>query len=343
MFVVPKSEITLGGVRFYGTNSGVNAVEIQQSVDAIGGTAKITIPRNFRRKDDKGILDCIHVGDKATIRLGYNEKIETEFIGYVSAIGDGTPIVVELEDEIYQLKKEKAQNHNFLGTQSVQDVLRHVLSSYLVDNNICVPLSSGYVLKDKTVYQVVNDIREKYGFCIKIDYKTKAVNCFWPYDFQGFSTHTYVFGTKDCTQLEQLRDRNLSPNIAKNDLKFTRKEDLKLQITAKAIDRSGKKLSVTIGSDESTASKRTLNFGCEVQTESELKARADSELKKHCYDGYTGKITGFGLPRTKAGDVLKLVDAANAEREGSYLIKSVKITYSLSGGFRRENELSYKI
>lgn len=79
MFVVPKSEITLGGVRFYGTNSGVNAVEIQQSVDAIGGSAKVTIPRNFRRKDDKGILDCIRVGDKASIHL-YRHRISINLI-----------------------------------------------------------------------------------------------------------------------------------------------------------------------------------------------------------------------------------------------------------------------
>lgn len=343
MFVVPKSEITLGEVRFYGTDSGVNAVEIEQSVDAVSNTAKVTIPRNFRRKDGKGILECIHVGDKATVRLGYNEKIETEFSGYVSAIGDGTPLVVELEDEIFQLKKTKVANRLFTGEQTIQDVLRHVLPAYTVDDNICVTLSSGYLLKDKTAYEVLKEIREQYGFCIRIDSETTTAKCYWPYDFKGFATHTYVFGTKDCTKLEQLRDRSLSPNIAKNNLKFVRKSDLKLQITAKAMDRSGKKMSVTIGSTDSDASKRTLNFGCEVQTESELKERAEQRLNLLSYDGYTGKITGFGLPRTKAGDVLKLVDADNLEREGSYLIRSVKITYSLSGGFRRENELSYKI
>ena len=63
MFVVPKSEITIGSVRFYGDQTGVNAVSIKESVDSLGNTATVTIPRNFKRKEGKGILDYIHTGD----------------------------------------------------------------------------------------------------------------------------------------------------------------------------------------------------------------------------------------------------------------------------------------
>ena len=42
------------------------------------------------------------------------------------------------------------------------------------------------------------------------------------------------------------------------------------------------------------------------------------------------------------GDILKIVDTENPEREGEYLIKSVKVKFN-GNGFRRENELSYKI
>ena len=35
MFVVPKSEITIGSVRFYGEQAGVNAVTIKESVDGL--------------------------------------------------------------------------------------------------------------------------------------------------------------------------------------------------------------------------------------------------------------------------------------------------------------------
>ena len=56
MYVVPKSEIKIGDVMFYGDNSGVSAVEIDSSVRNLGGTAKITIPRNFTKREGQGIL-----------------------------------------------------------------------------------------------------------------------------------------------------------------------------------------------------------------------------------------------------------------------------------------------
>ena len=93
---------------------------------------------------------------------------------------------------------------------------------------------------------------------------------------------------------------------------------------------------------EADAEKRTMNFGSDVTSEAELKKRIQTELENKSFDGYEGTITGFGTPQTKPGDTLKLVDRENPEREGEYLIKKVKVKYSQSG-FRRENELSYKM
>ena len=83
-------------------------------------------------------------------------------------------------------------------------------------------------------------------------------------------------------------------------------------------------------------------WGLTDYSEAELKARIERELSKKSFDGYEGTITGFGTPQTKAGDTLKIVDTENPEREGEYLIKSVKVRFNNSG-YRRENELSYKI
>ena len=341
MFVVPKSEITIGSVRFYGDQTGVNAVSIKESVDSLGNTATVTIPRNFKRKEGKGILDYIHTGDKVTICLGYGDKIYTEFEGYLAHIGDGTPIVLEVEDEWYLFRKTR-YNKNFQST-SVKEVLQFVFPGYTIDDNVNSPIPEGYIIRDDSAYDVVKNLREQRGFFTRVDVANKTVSCFYPFNYKGVETHTYVFGTRNCTLLDELRTKELAPNIIKNTLKFVRKEDIKLHITAKGQDRTGKQITVELGDKSEDATKRTMNFGTECQTQQALRERAQAALDKQCFDGYEGKITGFGVPRVHAGDAVKLVDPENSEREGEYLVKAVTINYGVSVGFRREVELSYKI
>lgn len=341
MFVVPKSEITIGSVRFYGEQAGVNAVTIKESVDSLGNSATVTIPRNFQRKDGKGILDYIHTGDKATIRLGYGDNLYTEFEGYLAHIGDGTPIVLEIEDEWYLFRKTRF-NKNFQST-SLKDVLQFVFPGYTIDDNVNSPIPEGYTIRDASAYDVVKALHEQRGFFTRVDVEKKTVSCFYPFNYKGVETHTYVFGTRNCTLLDELRKKELAPNIISNTLKFVRKEDIKLHITAKGQDRAGKTIVEELGDNSDDATKRTMNFGTECQTKQALRERAQAALDKQCFDGYEGKITGFGVPRVHAGDAVKLVDPENSEREGIYLVKAVTINYGVGTGFRREVELSYKI
>lgn len=336
MFLTANAEIEIGKVKI----NGATDVEFEQSVDTIGATAKITLPRNMRRKDGKILLDTIRTGDRVTVRLGYNGKLNTEFTGYVAHIGDGTPLVLECDDDWY-IFKHAAHITKSYKSVTLKALLQDLFKGYNIE---CVDFtfSGGYIIKDVTPFTVVKKIKEEVGFCAKLDAGNKKVTCFWPFDFEGFAKHTYVFGTRNGTLINQLRDRRLAPNIAATGLKFVRKEDRKLQITGKAKQKKGKTITATVGCKDADAEKRTMNFGSDVTSEAELKARIERELSNKSFDGYEGTITGFGTPQTKAGDTLKIVDTENPEREGEYLIKSVKVRFNNSG-FRRENELSYKI
>lgn len=336
MFYTANAEIKIGGV----TISGVTDVEFSQSVDTIGGQAKITLPRNMCRKDGKKLLDTVRTGDRVTIKLGYNGKLNAEFTGYLAHIGDGTPLVLECDDDWYTFKKAAHITKSYTSV-TLKNLLKDLFKGYEVE---CVDFtfSGGYIIKDVTPFTVVKKIKEEVGFCAKLDSENKKITCFWAFDFKGFQKHTYVFGTRNGTLINELRDRKLIPNIAANGLKFVKKEDRKLQITGKAKQKKGKTITVTVGSKDDDAEKRTMNFGSDVTSESELKKRIETELNNKSFDGYEGTVTGFGFPQTKAGDILKIVDTENPEREGEYLIKSVKVKFNGSG-FRRENELSYKI
>ena len=336
MYYTARAEIQIGKVKIHGATQ----VEVNTSVDTIGGTAKITLPRNWMRSDGKTLLEHIATGDRVTVQLGYNDNMKTEFTGYLAHIGDTTPLVLECDDDWYTFKHADHITKSFKSV-TLKDLLQNIFPGYTID---CIDFtfSGGYIIKDVTPYTVVKKIKEVVGFCARLDADAKTIACFWPYDFQGFKKHTYVFGTRNGTQLKDLRDRRLAPNVAANGLKFVSKDDRKLQITGKARQKNGTVITATVGSKDDDAEKRTMNFGSDVKTESELRQRIDAELRKSNYDGYEGTITGFGTPQTMPGDVLELIDPERPVRNGAYLIKRVKVTFSQSG-FRRENELSYRI
>lgn len=341
MYLIPKSEIEIGNIRLYGENSGINSVEINTSVKDLSQSGKIVVPLNFKDKEGKKITDVIKVGDRVKIRLGYNEDIREEFRGYVSKIGAAAPLTIEVEDEWYPWKKANQMNKSWKKAM-LRDVLEYVFEGWSVK---CpeVSLTGGFVIQNASAYEVVKGLKESYGFATRIDEEKKEIQCFYPYDFKGFNEHTYVFGTRKEEGLERLRKRGLSPNVVKNNLKYEKKDDRKLRVTGKAKDKAGKKIEYETGSKEEGAEKRTLNFGSEVSTMEELKEITTARYRKWSFDGWEGKITGFGVPQVKAGDTLLIVDVENEEREGKYLVESVKISYSIGGGFRRECSLSYKI
>ncbi|MOA14272.1 hypothetical protein D3C78_1343640 [compost metagenome] len=82
----------------------------------------------------------------------------------------------------------------------------------------------------------------------------------------------------------------------------------------------------------------------EYAADSEKVARdiAEARLQKSVYDGYSGDITGFGIPLTKAGDSISIKDNNEPYREGRYLIEKVTKTYG-SDGINRKNDLAFKI
>lgn len=64
MYYTATAEVKIGKI----TLKGVTEAEFETSVDTIGGTAKITIPRRITRKDGKTLLDQIHTGDSVTLK-----------------------------------------------------------------------------------------------------------------------------------------------------------------------------------------------------------------------------------------------------------------------------------
>lgn len=337
MYLVANSRITIGNVLLKACNS----VEIEQSITEFDTKCVIKLPRNMVKKGDKGVTDFIHKGDKVLIELGYNGLYFEEFNGFIDVIGSDTPLSIECANEWFLFKKNKL-NKSFPAA-TLKEVLSYAFAGFAID---CPDVRLGkFLITNASSYEVAKGLKDSTGFVAKLDVQNKKLSCYWAFDMKAPKMHTYVFGTRNEKLISGLISQKLFPNVKKNDLKFERKDDLKIQIEAIAPKVNGKKMKVTVGSKEPNAEKRTRNYGYEIKTEAELKAAAEKDLAKWKYDGYRGgTITGFGTPRTEAGDSLKLIDPENPEREGTYLIEKVVKRYNAdSATFERENTISYKI
>jgi len=318
------AQVTLGNVFL----KNISEFEISESVLEMSNTAKITIPRNFAKLADKPILEQFKVGDKMKIECGYYlDKSDTgtfvsEFTGYIQEIESDFPLVIHCEDESYVLRQT-----NFIKSYKAA-TLKQILSDIIPAGITfeCPDVNVGkYQIDKASAYTVLNDLVKNYGLYSRLNGSHLKVGL--AYDFVGKSAvHQY----------------DIHANVKKNELKYKRAIDFKMRFKAVATNPNGKKTTVTIGSTETDASERTLNFAGPM-TETQLKEAAKGVMAKAVYDGYTGSITGFGTPRTHAGDALKLIDKLEPERAGTYLIEKVDITYNESEGFQRKNTLSYKI
>jgi hypothetical protein len=331
LFMNMTTRLQLGNVSL----KNLNQFEIDENILEISNTAKITIPKNYAKLKDKAILEQFKVGGRVTLDVGYNEEYEREFTGYIREIESDIPLIIHCDDETYPLRQT-----NFI--KSYKDAsLKQILTDILKDQTIqfeCPEVRIGkYQIDNASAFAVLQDLMKTYGLYSSLqDGKLKV----------GL---VYAFGEKTKKHIYTINaapDRLYQANVKKNELKFKRKEDFKVRYKAIANNATvkGKKKNtvVIVGSKEKDASERTLNFAGPM-SEAELRQRALDVMKKAVYDGYTGDITGFGLPRTHAGDSLEIRDYLEPERAGIYLIEKVNISYNDSYGFSRKNTLSYKI
>lgn len=326
LFMNMTSQVELGKVSL----KHINSFEIDENILEMSNTAKLTIPRNYGKLNGKPILEQIKVGDKVTIDTGYDGQLAREFTGYIREIESDIPLIVHCDDETYPLRQT-----NYV--KSYKDVTLKQILTDIIPSSIkfdCPDVRVGkYQIDNASAFAVLQDLMKHYGLYSRLQEGTLKVGL--AYDF-GDKTTTHIY------TINAPSDNVYRVNVKKNELKFKRKEDFKVRYKAISNNPNGKKTTVIVGNKEKDASERTLNFAGPM-TEAQLRERANAVMAKTVYDGYTGEITGFGLPRTHAGDALEIRDSLEPERAGKYLIEKVNITYDESSGYSRKNTLSYKI
>ena len=195
MYLTPTSHIKIGNAEF----KGVNEIAIQKTVVTGEATATIKIPRNYIKKDNQGILDVIKKGDMVEIKLGYKE-LYTEFKGYVKSISDTTPIKITCEDEWYPFRHEKLKPKNY-ATCTAKQILSYAMPGFVV-NAPDIKIPGGYRINAVSKFAVVESLRISLGLYVIADFEAKKLTLEYAYKIKDYSTHTYVFGTRNTKALQ---------------------------------------------------------------------------------------------------------------------------------------------
>jgi len=321
MYREPCCKIVIGNLQF----TSVHKVEIEESVKELGNHATITLPKNYEKLKGKGILEIMKTGDKVSISLGYDGNLTEEFSGYLQAIEGEAPLVLHVDDELYLLKRNNLTKAYKAGV-TLKQVLQDIAPGYQIS---CPDVVLGsYQISSASSYRVLQALNQQFGFYSWISGKT--LSCLWPYKIGKSLTGNIVTYTY------------YTPTVKKSNLKYHRAEDVKLHVRVISKQRDGKVLKYETGSKEKESALKEIRLPAGMDL-AHLKDIAEQNYKQNSFDGFSGTITGFGYPVTHAGDTIKIVDSENADRQGSYLVESCRITYDLETGFERDNTLSFKV
>jgi hypothetical protein len=303
----------------------VNNVEIEKSIDKIGTLAKIKIPTSARLKyEDSDTTESVQTekifkkGDKINIQLGYDDRLQEEFDGFIYKINYTTPLEIECEGHEFLLR-EDLPTKTFSST-NLKEVLQYIVKDKKItlDGDIPTVNMVNYVIPaNLTRLDALQQVKERYGLTI-------------------FFVNDTLYAGLDFVKYKGNVIYSLGINTPRVDeLKFQYADDVKLKVKAIQINKNNTKLEAEIG--DRNGEQRTLYFYTAKSIE-DLKKLAEAEIQKYKYTGYTGKITAFLEPYSAPGMVAEIRDIKYTERSGKYEIRSVVVTFGTSGA-RRQVEI----
>lgn len=296
----------------------VNAVEITRDTEKLTTEAKITMPKKV--KWDKADKIPVKRGDSVKISLGYDDNLQTAFVGYVRDVGFKTPIVITCEDEMFRLKQMPTKKKAYRSV-SLETLLKDQGISYSL--NIMGEQALGaYRVTADTVAALLGKLSEQ-GIRSFFRYENGAPVLYCGVLFERDTSPAQVFKTG----LNIISDQSLRQQKAEN---------MRLRVKAVSLMPDNKKIKVEVG--DADGEHRTLHTY--NKTESELKAWAEQEIKRLKRDGLTGSFTTFGHTLVDCLDAIGIV--IDGVKSGVYQVKKNVVKYG-DGGYRQEITLGLRV
>ena len=311
---------------------GVHEVKIVKSIYSMNETCVIKLPTTARlRKYDTLSTVSVSVaqqwqqGDKVVVQLGYNGNYKTEFVGFVRRLNFTTPVEIECEGYVYQLRNN-LKGKTFIKTE-YKKIVEYIIAG--TDIKMSVDMKKRDLIVDKFTIKT-DTAAETLHQLNKHLFNVLAITFHGPELYMGLS----YLDVKETVKYK------MGWNVIKdNGLKLRDPGNYKVSIKLSGVKGDGTKNVVTSG-DQSLNVKKMRSHA--VTATGTLQVLGDEKVRQLKYKGYEGKITAFGIPFCEHAWKVELTDPRYAEREGSYLIDSVEIIFGM-GGFRRIVGIGVKV
>lgn len=322
MFVL-TSEIKIGQFIF----RSISEVEIIKSIEELSDTATIKMPSKFivrQNGEEKLVENALKIGDKVSIKLGYEEKYEgVEFTGFVVAIGSKIPLEIKCEDAMWLLRRKNI-THAFNDKTPLKTILQKVVENTEIELSDKIPdvEVEKFIIRNANGTQVLQKLKEHLALSIYLDSEGKL-----------------YAGLEQLNNLHKEAIYDLNYNLVENNLEYKTAEQKRLRIKYTYMDSKNKKKSVEVGDKDGEL--RTFHTSI-ISDEKKMEEMAHAEMQKLKYDGFEGSVKSFLIPYASHGMTAAIRDKEHPNREGKYFIKKVVTSFG-SNGARREISISNKL
>lgn len=332
----------------------VNEASTNESWENLTDYFKLVFPRNIN-KDGRNIFtgsDALFKnGDSITVKHGYYPNLNVIFKGYISDIGAKVPLEIKCEDEMYLLKntniifptkrtvitssisktgrtKRLKKPRVIVDTYSLDDLLDSILPDYIKYECLDMQLAKR-AYTNVSVSRILEDLRSTYGL-----YSYFRENEFGEQILHvGFASDASTGNT-----VEFEFENNI---IDDSNLVYQIEDDIYYKVVVKLMNENNEVTEYTYGDND--GSQRTFHlYWDSSKAKPDVEKFGKEQLAKLKYTGYKGSFTTFGEPYVTHGDIVKLTSKKMPERNGNYLVKSVKRSWGMEGS-RQEIEIEAKV
>ena len=306
-----------------------NSITIESSYNTLTDTAKITVPKKVKFRDEsgnnvkeiaKGEKAVFKRGDSVSIWLGYDTNFDAlpygqvvenheRFSGYISGVATKYPLEFTCEDDAYFLKQN---SHTLTMSNPKLSALLSEVMPELVRYEVHADINLGdFRITNASTAAVLDELRKKHGI------------------YSWFRNGTLNVGLAVVPALQKtVTFRIFRDIIDASSLQYINDFDRKIKLVAKSIRDDNTTIEATAG--DADGETRTLYFD-NIATVQDLQKIADGKVEQLKYSGYEGSFKTFGGKFVNHGDAVEIINPQIPEQSGTYLADKVVTECGMNG------------